>query len=154
MYVLIVDIVGVLKMKTPEEKKTARREVQRKYRETHREQCNEYQRKWYKANPGKAYKTSHRWRKNHPDQDKERFRKYTYGITNEDYDQLLAQQDGVCAICGNLPGKQVLEIDHDHATGLVRGLLCHKCNVGIGFLNDDTVVLHKAIEYLESGNEV
>ena len=57
--------------------------------------------------------------------------------------------DGACAICGTVdPGRQFFDIDHDHVTGEVRGLLCYACNRGIGFLRDDAVVVASALEYL------
>jgi hypothetical protein len=74
-----------------------------------------------------------------------------YGINEQDYDNIFAEQEGRCAICSthqsdlNLP----LNVDHDHGTGLVRGLLCGKCNIGIGQLNDDACLLRKAADYLE-----
>lgn len=72
-----------------------------------------------------------------------------YGISQADYDTLLASQDGKCAICDgtDLSGRR-LSVDHDHASGAVRGLLCHPCNVAIGLLKDDVQVLERAIEYL------
>lgn len=73
----------------------------------------------------------------------------TYGITVEEYENLLKEQNGVCAICANPPGKRRLAVDHDHETGLVRGLLCSPCNTGIGLLkNVDNLTV--AISYLES----
>lgn len=56
-----------------------------------------------------------------------------YGITPEEYDELLARQDGRCAMCREecATGKR-LAVDHDHATGAVRGLLCHACNRALG----------------------
>ena len=78
----------------------------------------------------------------------------TYGITAEDYYNMLADQDGKCSICESeevnnsriSSGK--LFIDHCHDTGKVRGLLCSKCNHAIGLLNDDVDLLQKAIVYL------
>lgn len=78
----------------------------------------------------------------------------TYGITAEDYYNMLANQDNKCALCGSeevnnsriTSGK--LFIDHCHDTGKVRGLLCSKCNHAIGLLNDDVDLLRKAITYL------
>jgi len=60
-------------------------------------------------------------------------------------------QKGVCAVCGRvetwrLPRK--LSVDHDHLTGIVRGLLCHRCNIGIGYFEDDPERLHSAAKYL------
>ena len=52
----------------------------------------------------------------------------TYGITLAQYEELLALQGGVCAICKSPPKKQALGVDHDHKSGYVRGLLCFRCN--------------------------
>jgi hypothetical protein len=50
------------------------------------------------------------------------------GISADDYKRLLEAQDGVCALCGNPPKTRRLSVDHNHRTGTVRGLLCHRCN--------------------------
>lgn len=63
------------------------------------------------------------------------------------YEQLLAEQGGGCGICGE-KSEQRLSVDHDHATGQVRGLLCRGCNMGLGGFQDDTVRLRRAVEYL------
>lgn len=68
-----------------------------------------------------------------------------HGLTAEEYTTLEASQDGLCAICRR---DRPLDIDHDHDTGKVRGLLCGPCNRGIGFLNDDVAFLQAAIDYL------
>jgi len=77
--------------------------------------------------------------------------KRTYGITIEDYNALLEQQDGVCAICKN-EHEHALCVDHDHETGDIRGLLCKPCNVAIGNFKDDTRRLEEAIKYLDMYN--
>ena len=53
------------------------------------------------------------------------------GVTPEEYDRLLAEQDGGCAICGNPPKTRRLHVDHNHRTAKVRGLLCFRCNRGL-----------------------
>lgn len=70
-----------------------------------------------------------------------------YKISLDDYDALYNKQQGKCAICGN--PEELLHIDHNHITGEVRGLLCLKCNRGIGFLNDDIKILEQALAYLK-----
>ncbi len=72
-----------------------------------------------------------------------------YGISADEYFSLLLSQGGVCAICKGPPsGGKRYSVDHDHASLAVRGLLCGKCNIGLGMFADDPVVLQKAIEYL------
>ncbi len=81
-----------------------------------------------------------------------------YKITLEYYQELHKAQGGACAICRN-PETIVdaksgltrdLAVDHDHETGLVRGLLCRRCNQVMGFLNDDRNLLQRMIEYISS----
>lgn len=74
-----------------------------------------------------------------------------YGMSMDDYAALDARQNGVCAICGQPPnGKGALHVDHDHATGAIRGLLCFTCNSGLGNFHDDPELLRKAVRYLRS----
>jgi hypothetical protein len=94
---------------------------------------------WRAANPERArkmYRTAHM--------------KRSYGLTPEQYNAMHAEQKGCCAICrrhaSELP--RGLAIDHDHETNEVRGLLCHQCNAGIGFLGEDPVNLKSALDYL------
>ena len=73
----------------------------------------------------------------------------TYGITLEQYDALVAQQNGGCAICDGPPTRYgVFHVDHSHLTGGVRGLLCSRCNQALGLLGDDPLRLRAAIQYL------
>jgi hypothetical protein len=74
---------------------------------------------------------------------------YRYGISQDDFDRMLEEQSGRCAICGTTP-ESTLHVDHCHDTLNVRGLLCTKCNIGIGYFNDDVEVMKRAIAYLES----
>ena len=79
----------------------------------------------------------------------------TYGISLEQYEELKANQGNKCAICGG-KGKgiqEVLDVDHDHKTGKVRGLLCSKCNSGLGMLQDNPHILKSALQYLEVNKE-
>jgi DNA-directed RNA polymerase subunit RPC12/RpoP len=71
------------------------------------------------------------------------------GFTQEEYDEKLKQQEYKCAICGTSDsGPMAFHADHDHKTGQKRGVLCHKCNTGLGLLKDSIEVLCSAIEYL------
>jgi len=73
-----------------------------------------------------------------------------FGITPEEYDGLLAAQAGVCAICGGDNGSKRLAVDHDHDTGVIRGLLCNQCNRGLGLLGDSAESIRRVLDYLES----
>lgn len=80
--------------------------------------------------------------------------KVNYDIDVEDYDDIYIEQGGRCAICGRHQSeiKRSLFIDHCHKTGLVRGLLCHKCNLLLGHSNDNPEILMNAIKYLGSSD--
>lgn len=78
--------------------------------------------------------------------------KKTYGITPKQYDEMLAAQNNSCAICAaKKPGgrTKLFFIDHCHTTGKVRGLLCMRCNTGLGLFLDNPKFLASAISYLE-----
>ncbi len=73
-----------------------------------------------------------------------------YGITKEDFNAMLDLQNGKCKICDN----PAVVVDHDHKTKVVRGLLCSKCNLGIGYFQDDSNLLTSASNYIkEASNE-
>lgn len=69
-----------------------------------------------------------------------------YGVSLPDFEKMVAAQNGKCAICGKVPKK--LCVDHCHTTNKVRGLLCRKCNSGIGFFGDDFYMVIRAASYL------
>ncbi|MGY0497054.1 endonuclease VII domain-containing protein [Nocardia sp. FBN12] len=74
-----------------------------------------------------------------------------YGIGHRDYQRMLTDQGGRCAICEHVPEPgEVLAVDHSHRDGRVRALLCRSCNVGIGQLRDDPELLLRAAAYLHS----
>lgn len=79
-----------------------------------------------------------------------------FNLSVKDYEKMLTLQNNACAICAK-PEKSILKsvrrvkqlaVDHCHASGRIRGLLCAKCNTFLGLANDDPAVLHSAIEYL------
>jgi hypothetical protein len=69
-----------------------------------------------------------------------------YNLTIQSYEIMYAQQGGKCAICDELSEK--LDVDHNHITHKVRGLLCGRCNKGLGHFEDNILLLHKAAQYL------
>lgn len=81
---------------------------------------------------------------------REQVLKARYGITTEQYEAMLVSQRGLCAICREpQEGNRQMAVDHNHETGKVRGLLCDRCNRGIGLLRDSPLVLRAAVDYLE-----
>ena len=113
-------------------------------RKSHCKSCVKKQRNdYYKTPEGYRKKIEKSWR------DK------GMSITLDEYNVLLDSQKGVCAICGSDRNKNgtALCVDHCHTTGVVRGLLCHNCNVSIGRFNDDVNLLMKAIHYLQGKKE-
>lgn len=90
------------------------------------------------------------WR--HADKGRAYHRQRLYGMTPDDYAEMISQQDHGCAICettdwGGKTGEP--HIDHDHVTGGIRGLLCASCNYGLGCFKDDAVRLRDAADYLD-----
>lgn len=83
-----------------------------------------------------------------------RHRLYKYKLSSDELDRIFAEQSGKCAICRREllkePGdrRKSAHIDHDHATGAVRGLLCMNCNLGIGSLMESAELLDSAAAYL------
>jgi hypothetical protein len=71
------------------------------------------------------------------------------GLTQEQYAAMVRIRGGACDICGLVPERGRLNIDHDHKTGKIRGLLCRQHNLGLGFFRDEVVLLSAAIRYLE-----
>jgi ribosomal protein L24E len=111
----------------------------RKYREQNREKA----RIWRLANPGKSRASVNAARL-----------KREYGITAADYEALLVQQGGCCAICCSEPSPdRRLSVDHNHVTGDVRGLLCQSCNSVLGYAYDNPERLRAAAKYLEARDE-
>ena len=80
--------------------------------------------------------------------------KKKYGLSKEQYYQMIEDQNSKCAICGvtfdDNDRKSSTCVDHDHKTGKVRALLCHNCNIGIAKFSESSIILQSAIDYLAS----
>lgn len=92
--------------------------------------------------------------KKYPHRHREKHLIKTFGMTQEEFNKIAATQGNVCAICGRPPANTTrynrhLRVDHAHTTGAIRGLLCNKCNLMLGLVNDSPTVLASAIEYLK-----
>lgn len=114
---------------------------------------NERGKRWRAANPEKYKACKERWNKAHPEAVLRHARRarllWEYGLTHEQYQQMLERCGGLCEICREpMPKGGNLNVDHCHARNKVRGLLCDNCNRGLGAFRDNTELLARAIEYL------
>jgi len=116
-------------------------------------------RKWRERNPrtpedkARAATQVRCWRERNPGKARTNYRNSNlvraYGITIEQYDKMLSEQKGVCAICsGTCPSGRRLAVDHDHSTGVVRGLLCARCNAALGGPRERPELFQRALAYL------
>jgi len=103
---------------------------------------NVYQAAYKRANPKKfsPYNVDYHRRKK-------------YGVTPVEYARMMVEQNGLCAICKEQDSRgRALDVDHNHETGVVRGLLCNTCNMTLGKVKDNTELLKSMIAYLEDKN--
>jgi hypothetical protein len=128
------------------------------WNKTHKEIHNASSRKWYQNNKDKHRKYNTEWSKNNKDKVLKYRRKSVYGVTDEQYQQILIDQDNKCAFC-QVPYEQSFHIDHDHAITdriVVRWILCGTCNSMLGFSKDNYKTLLcasiKLKEYLNANN--
>ena len=143
---------GNKKYFTAEEKKAALKENKRRYNLRKRGKwtgeekhaANARSREWYQRNiaPFPEKKREFRYQKHI---------KEKYGLTGDSYRLLLSAQGGGCAICRRNEGK--LTVDHCHDTGKVRGILCQRCNTGLGHFRDSPELLREACNYLISRSQ-
>lgn len=119
----------------------------RRYRRTHKEELNERRRR--RRQTDAVFRDKHR-ASNREWQRRKRY-KEVYGISAADYDAMLERQRGACAICKK--SDEPLCVDHCHACGKVRGLLCVKCNSALGFCNDNPAHLLAAAAYLQAARD-
>lgn len=123
------------------------------YREKNRERIRVTDREYYKKNRTKIRTRAAAFLQKH----KERLRpsllaaqrKYKYGITQEQYDSMYMEQLGLCAACHEPFGDKKPCVDHNHKTGIIRGLVHHKCNTVMGLIDDDHTKLGFIVEFLQ-----
>ena len=138
------------------EHKEHRQKYSKKYREENKEKIKKLQRNWYLKHREESIKRNKEWIKLHPDKKRNNDLKSLFGITLDQYKEMLKEQNGVCAICGKKETeidnrtnkKRNLAVDHDHKSEKIRGLLCGKCNKMLGLVNDNINILLSAINYL------
>lgn len=126
-----------------------------------------YQREYHQANRDRARSSQQAWREknghgDNPDTARAAYLRRKYGITVQEYEEMLAGQNGRCASCGSTePGngrsgepRQFFSVDHDHVTGKIRGLLCQPCNLALGFADDDPNRLLALAAYVLQNQDV
>lgn len=116
---------------------------------------------YYRKNKDKKIVTNKKWKETNPEKlelqrRRERCRRFRriYGISLEDYEEMSEKQNHLCLICQKPEEGKRLAVDHCHNTKIVRGLLCAKCNQGIGHFDDDIDLMLRAIEYVRSHNSI
>lgn len=110
----------------------------------------EQAKKWAKNNPDKVKEKQKTWKERHPEKRKEILRNSrirAYGISPETYYEMLEKQGNECAICKTKSTRRAMNIDHDHKTGKVRGLLCDGCNLSLGHFEREGF-MEKVSKYL------
>ena len=133
----------------------SRTEWNREWRKRNPEKCKISSQKYRAKNRAKINEQTKKYLEAHPEafrQKQLRRKLKRFGITPEVYDKILTKQKGVCAICGKIESrknKKALAVDHCHNTGKIRGLLCSKCNIGLGYFSTADE-LRLAIKYLET----
>jgi hypothetical protein len=113
------------------------------YHKGNREKLNAYVRQRYAASREIRAKRSAHYAKHRHERNCK-----NHGISVAEFDAMLKRQNGACGICER-PFQHTPHIDHDHATNTVRGLLCNKCNLGLGHFEDNPTFLRNAARYLE-----
>lgn len=112
------------------------------------EKRKEYQKQYYAKTRLSRIEYMKKYQQKFPEGMWRRTIKSRYGVTEEQYNRMAKAQGGVCAICGTVPTKR-FSIDHNHVTKQVRGLLCNKCNMGLGYFKDSISSLEAAAKYLK-----
>lgn len=114
----------------------------------------EYHRQYYLDNKVEFLRKSRAYHAAHRREARDRNLRKAYGIGIEDYERMLVEQGGRCAICDGPPTKKgVFYVDHDHLLNKVRGLLCSSCNFAIGLLKEKLILFERAVSYLNKWRE-
>ena len=124
----------------------------KEYKKNNKEQISAYNKEYYETNKEQRNAYSKGWNRNNKEYLAAQHREKKYGISPEDYDTMLKEQDNKCKIClvsFTTLKLQNIHVDHCHTTNQIRGLLCNLCNTGLGFFKDNTETLTNAIVYLE-----
>lgn len=128
----------------PEEK----RQYFREYYKKRKTELDAYKKEWLEKNPEKSIEYSKKYNDKTTEKRRQYQRKHLYGLTHEQFEEMLKQQDNKCALCSKSFDETKVFVDHCHNVGNVRGLLCPSCNTALGLIKDDLGWLSKAKKYL------
>ena len=103
---------------------------------------------WNQKNRTRANAKAGKWRVNNQEKVVDSRIKNIYGVSLDHIENLYDAQCGKCALCGEPVSRDKIQIDHCHKTRVVRGLLCRKCNIGLGMFNEDSSLIEKAVSYI------
>jgi len=138
-----------------------RKGYSKEYRDKNKSSLNQYSKEYYANNKEYWSADSRKVKKRdyyeaNKDKFKENGYKYRYGLSTEDVESMKTDQDNKCLICAcdfdDLDSKHI-HIDHNHETGAIRGVLCKRCNLTLGILEEDTQLMENMINYVNAYNK-
>lgn len=137
--------------KNPEDAKAYKKAWAKAYYEKNREKERAKQKAYYEKNKEEVKAKRRAYHKKNRDKRRVKNLKKRYGIGLHEYNLMFTEQKGKCACCGIHQNEltKKFAVDHDHDTGLIRGLLCNHCNLALGKLGDNIEGLMRALNYLE-----
>ena len=130
----------------------------RKWNENNKERMEEYRKKYYKKNKEKIKEYWRDYQQKNPDAYRNTSLKANYGITLEDRNRMIEEQDGYCKnpFClvklSDIPERHV-HVDHDHKTGEIRGIMCHECNTNLGKIEKNPLRFKGLLQIAEASTK-
>lgn len=121
------------------------------YRDNNKEKISAQKKEWARKNSDNLVIKVREYRRKNRDKTKKWNTKQRYNLDLEDVNNILIKQNNLCKICND--SLTQYHIDHNHKTNFVRGILCKKCNTGLGMFRDNTDYLFSAIEYLKENEK-
>ena len=132
----------------PHKDPDAREKYHHEYYRKNKAKLDAYKQQWKEENPDKAKQHQSTYAEKSKEKRQIWQREYRYGLSHDVFTRMLNEQSSSCKICErSFEGTKVF-VDHCHATGSVRGLLCPSCNTALGLIKDDLLWLKRAKTYL------
>ena len=127
----------------------------KRWRQTKKSEVSEYGKKYYAEHKKRIDENSKNYRKRHPGRHREFQLRQRYNLSVDEYNRLFISQNGCCAICGKHQSQlsSILCVDHHHITKKIRGLLCKRCNLALGYIAGNIIILKQMMNYLSEAKE-